>query len=385
MQQHNLFRDYLDKVCEQIRWKKAHSVVCRELGDHLKDEQAAQIDAGITEDEAANQAVLDMGDATLVGSQLDRAYRPRPAWSVIAVTAALMIIGFFARIYIVDHIEIHYIQGNNIPRSMLWLCITIVALVVGYFLDYTILGKHPLLIGAGFAIVLMLLPYVYDFMTYRLYYSNYFMIFIPIVYVAILWWWPYQGYSGLIGSYLSLLVLVIAGLVLRGSIAVFVYGGICGLMLTAELLKGRFAVKKPRGMLILYSPIVLFFLWLWNNSSIGEQVKIILHPELEPLGRGFQASQIRLVLESARWIGQGGHTASNVPDLINSNMLTFFIHQFGWISLAIVLLLFGALIVFSSILTIKQKSRLGRMVSMAILISLTVEGSVKTSSTCLPP
>jgi len=363
----------LDKVCEQIRWKKAHSVVCRELGDHLEDEQATLVESGFAEDEAANQAVLDMGDAALVGSQLDRAYRPRPAWGIIAVTAVLMILGYFARLYIIQHAHSLYVV--DITRSLFWLCAAIIVMVVGYFLDYTILGKHPIIICTGFAIALILLPFVYELMTYSLhYYAIYGMILIPIIYAGVLWWWPYQGYGGLIGSYLSLWILVIVGLVFRGSISIFVYGGVGGLMLTAELIKGRFKVRKSCGLLILYCPVVLMFIWLWE--AVSKRLLYILQPEIDPTGYGFQATQIRQVLESARWIGQGNHTTDYIPDLVNSNMLTFFIHQFGWISLVLVLLLFGALLAFSATLAIKQKSRLGRMVSMAILLSLAVEGGI---------
>lgn len=31
--------DYLNKVCSQIRWKRAHDIVRRELGDHISDQQ----------------------------------------------------------------------------------------------------------------------------------------------------------------------------------------------------------------------------------------------------------------------------------------------------------------------------------------------------------
>lgn len=378
MQQHNSFREYLDKICEQIRWKKAHSVVCRELGDHLEDEQAVLIEAGLAEDESAGQAVLDMGDAVLVGSQLDRTYRPRPAWGVIAVTAALMILGFFARLYIVEHaVNSNYII--DIPRSVFWVCAAIIVLIIGYFLDYTILGKHPLIIGAGFVVMMILIRYanrtdVFGMPYNVYYYGAYLVILIPVVYAAILWWWPYQGYCGLTIAYLALIIMTMTVLVFSVMLQALFYGVVCGIMLTIELLKDRFKIRKPIGLLILYSPIVLLFIRLWE--PISRRLSIILHPELEPMGRGFQASQIRLVLESARWIGQGGHAANDVPSLVNDHMLTFFIYQFGWISLVLVLVLFGALLAFSAVLISKQKSRLGRMVSLAILLSLAIQGGL---------
>lgn len=269
----------------------------------------------------------------------------------------------------------HNYHSANIPRDLLWLCGAVVILVAGYFLDYTILGKYPLVIAAGFTLLMLLFPIMSSPMNGRYVYADDLLSFMPVIYAGILWRWPYQGYGGLIGSYLSLLVLVLEGVFL-GATAAFFYGGICGLMLTAELLKGRFNVRKTFGLLILYSPIIMFFLWLRNNTSIVQWIQIILHPELEPMGRGFQAVQIRQVLESARWIGGGGYTTDNIPELISRQMLTYFIHRFGWISLVFVLILFCALLAFSIRLAMKQKSRLGKMVSVTVLSSLAVNGGI---------
>lgn len=374
MQEPNLFREYLDTVCAQIRWKKAHPVVVRELGDHLEDERTALVEAGISEEEAASKAVLDMGDAALVGSQLDRAYRPRPAWGVIAVTAALMIVGFFARIYIVEHVN--SIHVPDLVRSVFWLCAAIVVLIAGYFLDYSILGKHPLMLNIGFVVIVIVSPFVMGLRHSGLfYYADYFMILIPIVYAVLLWWWPYQGYGGLISIYLSLYLIVTAALVLRGSMAMFFFAGIGGLMLTAELMKGRFKVRKPLGLIILFGPIALAFVLWWDLwTAVRRRLFYMLLPELDATGYGYQSIQIRHVLENARWFGQGGHPTTYVPDLINNSMLTFFIYQFGWISFVIALLLFSSLIVGSAIMIKKQKSRLGRMVSTSILLGLSIQG-----------
>lgn len=37
------FHRYAEKVCEQIRWKKAHSAVAQEIEDHLTDQKNAYL------------------------------------------------------------------------------------------------------------------------------------------------------------------------------------------------------------------------------------------------------------------------------------------------------------------------------------------------------
>ena len=43
------FHRYAEKVCEQIRWKKAHPAVAQEIEDHLTDQKNAYLAAGDSE------------------------------------------------------------------------------------------------------------------------------------------------------------------------------------------------------------------------------------------------------------------------------------------------------------------------------------------------
>jgi cell division protein FtsW (lipid II flippase) len=376
VQERELFREYLAKVCEQIRWKKAHKVVRRELGDHLEDETALLIESGATVEEAARGAVRDMGDALLIGSQLDRSYRPRPAWGVIAITAALMVIGFFARDYVIRNVA-NSNHTVDVPRSLFFMGAAVLALIVGYFLDYTFAARRPLILGAGFVALTAALPFLHgDFIysygiTYNFYYYGvYLVVFIPVVFAVMLWWWPYKGYGGLISYYLAMAVMALAWAVCGGFPVVAVNFCVCGLMLTIELLKGRFNVRKSRGLLILYSPVAAFLLWLISNYYIGRRLSLIFNPALDPRGEGYLGIQIRKILANAKWLGHGGYTMDYLPGAVDDLMLVFYIHKFGWISLVAVLVMFGALFAFAAIRIRRQKSKLGRMAASAILAAL---------------
>ena len=37
MSEHDVKKNYLDKVCSAVRWKQAHDVIRRELSDHIED------------------------------------------------------------------------------------------------------------------------------------------------------------------------------------------------------------------------------------------------------------------------------------------------------------------------------------------------------------
>ena len=50
LEQSNRIRDYSNKVCEQIRWKKARQYVSKEIENHIYDQRDAFIKIGLDQD-----------------------------------------------------------------------------------------------------------------------------------------------------------------------------------------------------------------------------------------------------------------------------------------------------------------------------------------------
>ncbi len=59
--------EYCNKVCEQIRWKKAKTYAFSELEQHLMDQRDRYRSDGQEELSATQQAILQMGDPVIVG------------------------------------------------------------------------------------------------------------------------------------------------------------------------------------------------------------------------------------------------------------------------------------------------------------------------------
>ena len=95
------FHRYAEKVCEQIRWKKAHPAVAQEIEDHLTDQKNAYLAAGDSESIAEEKALLQMGDPVSVGAALDQTHKPAPQWGIIGLVLLLFVLcrdvfsGFF--------------------------------------------------------------------------------------------------------------------------------------------------------------------------------------------------------------------------------------------------------------------------------------------------
>lgn len=64
--------EYIKTLLEQVRCKKAHSMIEEEIRGHIEEQTEANIASGMTEEEAIKEAVKDMGspvDILVFGEQ----------------------------------------------------------------------------------------------------------------------------------------------------------------------------------------------------------------------------------------------------------------------------------------------------------------------------
>lgn len=89
--------EYLKAVAEQIRVKRIRQTLTDELRDHMELQKADFMEDELSEEEAGRRTIEEMGDALLVGGELDRVHRPAPQWKGILLALLLMLLGIFLR------------------------------------------------------------------------------------------------------------------------------------------------------------------------------------------------------------------------------------------------------------------------------------------------
>ena len=85
--------DYLDQVARQVRVVRIREPLTAELKDHMLSQKADYMAAGLSEEEAERRTTEDMGDALLVGGELDAVHRPTTRWKGIAIATLLLALG----------------------------------------------------------------------------------------------------------------------------------------------------------------------------------------------------------------------------------------------------------------------------------------------------
>ena len=134
-------RDYLDTVTAQIRWKRARTVVVRELETHLEDQRQEFQAEGHPPEEAERLAVEEMGDPVAVGTDLDRLHRPKSQWKMLCLLAVAL--GLWLVLRLAERWGVSY--WSEYVVSFGGIALLAAGLAAGiYLLDYTLLAKAAL-------------------------------------------------------------------------------------------------------------------------------------------------------------------------------------------------------------------------------------------------
>ena len=89
--------EYLHTLTEQIRCKMARGTIEQEINDHIEDQKEEFLSEGMSQTEAEEAAVREMGDPVEVGLEMDRIHRPTMAWGMIALIVGLSLAGYLLR------------------------------------------------------------------------------------------------------------------------------------------------------------------------------------------------------------------------------------------------------------------------------------------------
>ena len=391
------FHHYAEKVCEQIRWKKAHSAVAQEIEDHLTDQKNAYLAAGDSESIAEEKALLQMGDPVAVGAALDRTHKPAPQWGMIGLVLLLFVLGGIIQVLLLKTIP----AGNDAyaARSaqvlFLFLPISLAAFAGMYFLDFSFFGRHP------YFLPLCLL--LFDIMA-QLFGASYHgqkwlsiglfglsvsplalsMLF-PLAFCGLFYRLRKQGRKGYLisGLLAAVFCLFLAFCHTAGGILTFVFSA--GILMLVAAKKEWFGKRNQTILLlfVLVAAVLLAFLLFYAPFRYRygwNRLHAVFFPSADPMGSGYISTQLRLILSHAVFLGKGtaisgtqAYLLTDTSMLRSDYLLTYLTYHYGWAVSGSLVLLLAVFLVLAFRKSLKQKSIFGQMVSLTILCTFTAE------------
>ncbi len=148
-----LIKDFLENVCDQIRYKPIRNDISEELSLHIQEMKEEHLNYGISEKEAEERAVANMGDATEIGKKLDKIHRPKFDWILFLLVTILIGFGFLVssiRVQRIGEDSVYYLK-----RHIVFFIIGLFFSLGVYFFDYRkIVRKYKIVYGISSAIMI---------------------------------------------------------------------------------------------------------------------------------------------------------------------------------------------------------------------------------------
>lgn len=275
---------YVKKLLEQIRCKKARELVEQEIRSHIEDQIAENKACGMTESEAASEAVRDMGDPVEAGIALDAVHKPQIPWGMIGIMAVISVLGIVLRTVI--GWQTQSMAGSSTKEYALYAIANIVQTGIAFAvmllvcrLDYSFIGKYAKVIAAVFYGYMFLqvfflaspvngtASWIYLAIpgrTVGIYMAYVLLLAVPL-YGAILYQYRGMGYKGIVKSLLWMMVpvLILLRMPCLGQASLLL--GAMSVLLSIAVMKNWFAVSKKRFLIGYWSTVILIpcaFVWL---------------------------------------------------------------------------------------------------------------------------
>ena len=370
------FNEYLGQVARTIRWRRARSFALRELRTHLLEQKDCFMNEGMSEQEAEEAALRDMGDPVLVGEELSAVHRPREQWLLLGMVTALACIAVFLRFYLTMGYE--YEMPHPLKTSAA-LVVGLAAMAALCFLDYRVLMRHGEKIYIA-AVLLGLLTWRFGpHVNHAAWYTRHVVLLYPVVYAVWLGYLRGKGWKGVFLAILSGIPLAMIACMapyITGLLLLLAVGFILLLIAAGT---DWFGVGPRAGAgAVLAVAVPIFVVGL---SVLSGKLERAFHPEKDPFGTGYQAMSVREMLSGAVWQGQTTTVGSYpyeyiVPEWNGDFFLTTIACKLGWLGFWTVVGVMLALFVFLLARSFRGRNPFGRLLAVSAVLPLLLQTAV---------
>lgn len=389
------FHRYAEKVCEQIRWKKAHPAVAQEIEDHLTDQKNAYLAAGDSESIAEEKALLQMGDPVSVGAALDQTHKPAPQWGIIGLVLLLFVLGGIIQVLLLKTIPVgnDALATHSAQVLFVFLPLSLATFVGMYFLDFSFFGKHPYVLLLGLLMVDLAAHLFGEFYggkrwltlgSFALSPLALSLLF-PLAFCGLFYRLRSQGRRGYLisGILAAVFCLFLSYCHTFSGVLTFIFSA--GILMLIAAKKEWFGKKNQTILLLLFllvvgCLIILLMFYAPFRYQFAFRARTIFLPNSDVAGDGYVPAQLRAAISHSVFLGKGKDIVGispiliEIPGMLRSDyLLTYLTYHYGWAVSGGLVLLLAVFLGLGFRKALKQKSIFGQMVSLTILCTFTAE------------
>lgn len=375
--------EYLTKLLEQVRCKKAHEAIRQEIRLHMEEQISDNIQAGMTHDEAEKAAVLDMGSPIEAGISLDKIHRPKTAWQMIVLMGVITLFSM----------AVHWQIGKPIVCAQFFWGFLFMIFI--YHLDYTTIASFAKPLAAVFyflcifsllsnttvngRFVYLSFPFIGS-VSFSLF--SFLMLFVPI-YGALLYQYYGMGYLGLLKAMLWAFPAIAIALFMPSLTLALILSISMAALLMLAVWKGWFAVNRKKTLAVFLACgtavlAVSIFCGIYFGTMAQYQIARLQnffssnHTEFN-----YVAQTLNGYFQNSQFFGTSAlGIAETLPDYDNSFILAYLTATYGYIACIAVCVILAVLVYKSFAICFRQKNQLGMIMGCASGIILFLNGLI---------
>lgn len=355
------FEAYLSKVISKVKSKQAHSMIKKELSNHLEELSRSFQNRGLSIQAADKKAMQEMGDPSTVGRNMNQLHKPRMDWLLIALFVLLAGISFLPLIG-----GASVLSSSFMKKQIVWLVIATLALIGFLFFDYRKL-KNLWMYFYGAALILFFTPFLVGIsLTGGGRWMSLWGIAIDSPAISLfLFFIAWAGIFTKVNAFkgwkeqVMLLILFWPPVISYIMINRFVFGimyFLCVLVMYIFYYRhNRFAIKVALGNLLVGIIFISTMILKYPSSYLPDT-----------------SIPLKDILSKAGWFGKGLHNNLALPEAHTDFVFPFLVYSLGWlfgISLCLLLLVF---ILRISRNAFKTKDLFGRLLTIGGAVLFTV-------------
>lgn len=385
-------RNYIELLSAQIRCKKALPLVTKELEVHIEEQKADFMAEGMTEREAEEAAVREMGDPVEVGAEMDRIHRPKMNWRIIMGIGFVSLLGA-GMLYALDiNIEQKDMLFFYPSGHLLYMLIGYMAMIGVCYFDYTrvahrakeLLAAYMILLVGGMAFFGTSINGARVFVSLfgiSANMSQTLLLTIPL-YCAVLYGFRGQGYRGLFKGILWMLPIVAVQVRLRMAELIILIPAFA-IILSVAVYRRYFRVPVAKTIAAIWGGAVfficagVFMIFRFGADYQIRRLKVMAAPSQYAAEEGYQLHTLKKLLEGSKFIGQGEHFtefSGSLPDS-SSFALSYVMAYFGVFAAVCVINVIVILLFKLTAMTVKQKNRLGFLMGVGCGITIAIQAA----------
>ncbi|WP_203289670.1 FtsW/RodA/SpoVE family cell cycle protein [Metabacillus sp. cB07] len=151
------FEMYIRDLCKRIKNKDVHAHIKLEINDHLHTLKEEAMSTGLSEEEAIDQALARMGDAEVLGKQLNKTHKAPMDVKILLPVLTVSLFGLLVMYYLQFHSAFTELQELKVFNKSLGFYLFGVVLMLSIFMfDYRRLMKYSKHFYAATILILLL-------------------------------------------------------------------------------------------------------------------------------------------------------------------------------------------------------------------------------------